>query len=275
MVRKQTVYTTALFGWALLVFGFTVAVFSGQTAPLITVDMLPVGGPPALIVLAGGLLVAGVFVVSLLKRRAWRRTGHAVGLTPTGGGLFSTPDLGGTVDGRSVHARTITRRTNSGGEGGSNSTTYTVVEADLSEPATDGLIVTRGGNADFAGAEQLSSSIESDTVGEFQVVGTSRELAEAVLTSRVQTTLRKPSLADSVQAGDAADVLLEAVPDSDGMLMGKLTDGIQSKIQEQYGGDAATVRIETKGLLLDNDELDRQLRAVVAVAGAFEAATTP
>lgn len=263
----------ALFGWALLVFGITVAVFSGQAAPLLTPDMLPIGGPPALFVLGGGLLVAGVLVIGQLKRRAWRRVGRNAGLTPAGGGLFSNPDLDGAVDGRTVRARTITRQQNSGGEGGSSSVTYTIVEADLSEPATEGLIVNRGGDGDFAGAQQLSGDIESYTIDGFHAVGTSRDLAEAVLTSRVQTALREPSLVGSVKAGNAADVLLDALPDSDGMLMGKLSDGIESTIRAEFGGDAGTVRIESKGLLLDSAELDRQLSAVVAVAGAFESAS--
>lgn len=271
MVRKKSLYTVVLFAWALLVFGGTVAVFSGRAAPLVTPEMLPVGGPIGMVVFAGGLLVVGGVVIALLKRRAWRRAGQRANLTPEGGGLLEKPALVGTENGRTVRARTVKRQTGGGGESGSSKSTFTVVEADLDEPAADGLVIGNGGE-DIADIGDMPVDLEADTVGEFAVVGTSEELARETLTTRAQNELHEPSLLESVLVGNASDVLLEAVPDSDGLLTGALTDSIERKLRDEIAGDAGTVRVETEGMLLDGEELDRQLTAVAAVADGFESA---
>lgn len=272
MVRKTSLYTVVLFAWALLVFGATVAVFSGQAAPLVTLEMLPVSGPIGLFAFAGGLLVVGAVGITLMKRRAWRRAGARANLTPQGGGLLGNPALVGTADGRPVRARTIKQQTSGGGEGGSRKSTFTVVEADLGEPATEGLVISPGGG-DTADIGDVPVNLETETVGEFAVVGNSEGLARDTLTTRARNELREPALLESVLVGNASDVLLEAVPDSDGRLAGALTDGIERKIREKMAGDAGTVRIKTKGMILDSEELDRQVTAVAAVADGFESAT--
>lgn len=272
MVRKQSLYTIVLFAWALLVFGGTVAVFSGQAAPFVTPETLPLGGPVGLFVFAGGLLVVGGVGITLLKRRAWRRAGRRANLRPDGGGVLGTPALVGTANGRPVRVRTIKRETSSGGESGSSKTTFTVVEADFEKPATEGLVISNEGG-DIDGMGEMSVSFETETVGEFAVVGTSEELARETLTTRARNALREPAFLDSVLVGNASDVLLEAVPDSDGLLVGPLTDGIERKLRDSMAGDAGTVRVETKGLILDHEELDRQITAMTAVADGFEWAT--
>lgn len=230
-----------MFAWALVVFGGTVAVFSGRAAPVVTPETLPIGGPIGLFAFAGGLLVAGGVVIALLKRRAWRRAGRRANLEPEGGGLLGNPALVGTANGRTVRARTIKRQTSGGGESGSSTSTFTVVEA--------------------------------ETVGEFAVVSSSTELARDTLTARAKNELREPALLESVLVGNASDVLGEAVPDSDGFLTGPLTEGIERKLRDEMAGDAGTVRVETKGTILDSEELARQIAAVAAVADGFESAT--
>lgn len=273
MVRKKSIYTIALFAWGLVVFGATVAVFSGRAAPTVTPDMLPIDGPFGMFAFAAVPLLAGGAVIGLLKRRAWRRAGQRANLTPEGGGVFGTPTLAGTVNGRPVRARTIKRRTGGGGEGGSNKSTFTIIEADLDDHATDGLVI-GAGDGDVPGFSDMPVDIEAESVEGFAVVGTSDELAGETLTTRARNQLRQPALLDSVLVGNASDVLLEAVPDSDGFLAGKLTDGIEQKLQEELAGDAGTVRAETSGLILDSEELANQITAVATVADEFESATT-
>lgn len=272
MVRKKSLYSLGTFAWATVVFGATVAVYSGQTAPQVTPEMFPVSGPFGMFGFAAGLFVVGAIVIWQLKRRAWRRAGRRANLTAEGGGLLGSQDLVGTVTGRAVRARTIKRRTSDGGEGGSNKTTYTVVEADLDERAAEGLVISTGGGemSDIGG---LSVDLETETVGDFGVVGSTADLAGDTLTTRVRNALDEPTLLDSVLVGNASDVLLEAVPDSDGAIAGRITDRIKSKIEGEMAGDAGTVRTETRGLILDGAELDRQITAVTAVADEFEAST--
>lgn len=272
MIRKRSLYTFGLFAWALLVFGATVAVFSGRAAPYLTPDMLPIGGPFGLFAFAGGLLIVGASVIGLFKRRAWRKTGRRANLTPEGGGLFGHPTFTGTENGRTVRARTIKRKTSGGGESGTSKTTYTVVEADLEEPATEGLVISTAGG-DIDGIDDLQISLETESVGEFAAVGTSDTLAGDTLSTRAKETLREPAFLDTVLVGNTSDVLLEAVPDGDGFLAGGVTNAIERKLEDSIAGDAGTVRARTKGLILDDDELDRQLRAVAAVADGFESAT--
>jgi len=59
--------------------------------------------------------------------------------------------------------------------------------------------------------------------------------------------------------------------DQDG-LTGMLTGKMQEEIAEEYPGDPATVRAETRGLVLGTDEFQRQVDAVVAVAEGADAA---
>lgn len=262
-----------MFAWGVLVFGATVTVFSGRAAPLFTPEMIPMSGPLSLFVFAASLLAVGGTAIWLLKRRAWRRAGRGANLTPDGGGLLGNKTFAGTVAGRAVRAKTITRKTGSSDEGGSSKTTYTVVEADLDEPATEGLVIGTGSDG-MGDIGNLPITLETDTVGQFAVVGTSEELAQDTLTPHAEDALREPARLDLVFAGNAADVLLEPVPDSDGALTGRLTDGIEKKVRNRLAGDAGTVSTQTKGLILDSDELDRQTRAVAAVANEFETASS-
>jgi len=273
VVRKNTLYSAAMFGWGILVFGATVAVFSGKAAPLVTVEMIPISGPFSLFAFAGGLFVIGAIVVGKLRKRAWKRAGRQANLRPEGGGLIGSPDMVGTENGRTVRARTIKRRTSSGGgESGSSKSTFTIVEADLGEPPESGMVITR---SDGEGLDDIGSAgfdLETDSVGEFDVITRSPELTDAILTERARGALRRMSRSGAVFVGDAADVVLEAVPDGDGMITGMVTDKIESKMKEKMG-DSDAVSIETKGPILDSEEMEAQIAAVAAVADEFERAT--
>jgi len=206
VVRRTSAYSLGLFGWAIVVFGTTVAVFSGNAAPLVTPSDLPVGGPLALFVSAVGLFLVGMLVVNRLKRRDWTAAGRAAGLEPEGGGLFETPDMVGTVGGRAVRATTITRKTSSSTGNGNDTTTYTVVEADLREPIEEGLVVGERqdepllGTSDVGGFEneELPAGVDAETVGEHRVISGEGPSAEAVLPPRARDALEASALLDGV-----------------------------------------------------------------------------
>lgn len=243
---------------------------------------LPVNEPLALFGLAAGFLIAEWLVIRQLQHRAWRTAGRQAGLAPEGNGLFGAPDLVGTVDGRSVQARTITQKTGGGGESGSNKTTYTVLEAALRDPVEEGILIAPTGTdesivAAIGGetpAGDGSAALETETVGEFQAVAGSGPAAREVLTATAREALRKPALLDVVQVGDASETVLKAIPDGQGGLSGMVTGVMKSGIEKKYPSDPGTVRTGTRGLLLEGEELDRQVRAVVAVADGTDAADT-
>lgn len=272
MVRTNSLYTAAQLGWALVVFGLTAAVFSGRAAPYLTPSMLPVSGLAGFLAFPVVLIVAGVVIITRLKTQAWKRTGQRATLTPDGTSLVGYPDLVGTHDGRAVRARTLKRRTGGDGDDGSSTSTFTVVETDLEDSAEAGLVIGHREDGAPPIVDDLPVEIATASVGEFTVVGESTPLADDVLTSRARSALAEPSLNGSVLVGNAAEVLLKGVPEADGMLAGRLTDGIKHKLARAIPGDDATVRTETEGVLLDGAEMSAQVTAVTAVADSFERA---
>lgn len=273
MVRKNTVYSLSTVVWVMAVFGATLAVLLGETAPYVTMSMLPVEGPVPMFGAAAALAIAGALVVGRLKKRAWRRAGREANLTSEGG-LFGTPDLVGDRGGRPVRVRTITRKTGGGGgeAGGSSKTTYTIVEADLRGPAREGLIVglDDGDLGDFGSG---AINAETDSTGEFSILESAPGLGGAVLTGRARNVLAGPTRTDSVLAGNASGVFMDEIPEADGMVGSLFTKGAEKMVDEGIAGDESTVRAETKGLLMDGKEIARQVEAVVAVADEFEATT--
>ncbi|MFB6282602.1 MAG: hypothetical protein ABEK59_01525 [Halobacteria archaeon] len=258
-----------IFVWILLVFGVTVAIYSGKVSHLLTPQMLSIDRPFGLFGFAGGLMVLGALVLVLLKKRAWKRAGRRANLKPKGGGLFSKPDLVGSLNGRKVRARTIKKKTGSDGESSSNKSTFTVVEADLDESPEEGLVIGIGDGEGVSTAQDMPVDFDTGSVNGFAVVG-STDIARETLTTRAENALRDPELLDSVLVGNVADVLLEAVPESDGFILGKLTEGIEKAIRDGTLGESGKVRAETKGVILDSDELEEQIQAVSAVADGFE-----
>lgn len=267
MVRKNTLYTLLLFGWGGTVFAATVAVFSGNATPLVSPSAVPLDGPASLALFAGVPLVSGAVVIVALRKRAWRRAGQRAGLTPNGLNLVGTPALVGTEDGRTVTGRTVSRKTGSS-EGGSGHTTYTVVEAELDSPASDRIIVGLTDESEFG---EVATQVETTSVGGYSVLTDAPERAENLLTGRTRTALEAPEEMETVFVGDAAGLLLDSLPEAEGMIAGALTGAMESQMQEKFPGDAAMVTTQTKGLLLDASELERQATAVAAVASEFEA----
>lgn len=272
MLRKSTLYGVARGLWLVAVVAAGVLVYTGRTAPYLTLADLPVAPIRA----AAGLValaLLGAYAVDRLKVRDWRRTGEAAGLQPRGGGpLRGTPQLVGSVGGRPVRARTVKRGRTVGGESTTRSRTYTVVEADLQEPASAGLVLFWGEGAASGGAlvEAHPELSVTELDGSFGAVGP-EGVARGIVASRAGNALRNLQSEGSMYVGDAGGLLAEAGGDAaDQGLVGLLGDSAADALP----GDAATVSTQTRGLVLDADAIERQAEAVAAVADAFESAVT-
>lgn len=269
MIRKHTVYSLIGVGWGLLVMGTFVALYSGNAEFIAPVSELPRPLWKAGAV-AVGTAAAGFVVVAHVKSRAWRAMGRRLNLEIGSGGLglFGTPDLRGTVQGRPVRVGTFTKRTGSGES--SSSTTYTIVEANLDQHVEDGVIVAHdesGGATldDYEGMPVEKINLE----GGFVAVGATEGIADEILTPRVRNALAGPEELGMVSVGNLIDTMMDAIPDT-GRVFGWVAE--QAK-KSQPGGDSSTVSIKTKGVILDPEEIQHRLDAVAAVADAYEDAT--
>lgn len=273
-MRKHTLYKAVTFGLVLLSVAAIIAAYTGTLEPLVSPSQVP-GGEAFLF---GGIVVVvlvGVVVNVVIVNRSWKAMGEQANLTPESGGLpIGKPDLTGTVNGRAVRARTLTRGEGSSATEGTNSSvTYTIVEADLAEPVEDGLVI---GLQDGESDERLdvgNGSVMTTAIDDtFHVVGGgSEDRAKAVLSQRSRNALLDVEELGSLTVGNPIDSVLDAVPDTPGSFIGDAVAGkMESAIRERFPGDARTVAHESKGVLLDPDELEQQAAAVAALAESFE-----
>lgn len=269
-MRKSTVYTLLQVGWGVLVLGTFVALYSGNAEFIASQSELPrplwKAGAAAV-----GIAAAGWAVVAHRKSSAWRAMGRRLDLSVDSGGLglFGTPDLRGTVQGRPVRVSTYTKTSGSGES--RSSTTYTLVEANLDEHVENGVIVGRddsGGTTtdDFEGMPVEKVSLD----GGFVAIGATEGIADEILTTRVRNALSGPRELGMVSVGNAVDTMMDAIPNTGGVF-GWIAERASAA---NPAGDSSTVSNKTRGVLLDPDEVQRRLDAVVAVADAYEDATS-
>jgi hypothetical protein len=274
MGRKYRLYN-ALPVIVFLVLGIpAAAVYAGYAEPYVEASQLPVHAGIAFVGLIG--TVIGTAILSgLLVRVSFARTCRSLGLSKEGGGIFGGhPDFAGAMDGRPVRVDTRTVRRSTGGDGGSSSTTYTRVSAELDRPMEEGFILVREADgADAPAADDVPDEVRTVPVTEgIAVVGADNEpRARELLTPRVTEALREPGAPEGVIVGDPAATILDALPDdleTFGSLLGG--EGIEAKLREAVGDDAATVSHEFRGLPLDAAALESKLETMVTVAGTAD-----
>lgn len=255
--------------------------YTGNAEPYVSQSDLP-GEPAYGFVAVFVLALGGATVAGYLDSRAWRRMGRKAGLPPDGrislfpnpdGGnrqLLGVPHLTGTVQGRSVRARTYT----TGGGRNRSSKTYTVVEADLETPVQWSAMFGVATGDWGQGIDGLDA-MESNTIdGEFTVWGEIPEdLARDLLTPAVRDALR--TLDDGVSVGDireaTAGAMLDSIPEDSGSVSHKLARGMLGAAMDGDGDSPSTVVVnKQRGLLTDPDELERRVAAVVALAESVE-----
>lgn len=274
MGRKYRLYN-ALPVIVFLLLGVPAAVvYLGYAEPYVEASRLPVHAGIAFV----GLIatVIGTAILSgLLVRVSFAKTCRSLGLSKEGGGIFGGhPDFAGTMDGRPVRVDTRTVRRSTGGDGGSSSTTYTRVSAELDRPMEEGFILVREGDgADRRATDDVPDEVQTVPVTDgIAVVGADNEpLAREVLTPRVTEALREPDAPEAVILGDPAARILDALPEdleTFGSLLGG--EGIEARLREEIGDDAATVSHECRGLPLDAAALESKLETMVTVAATAD-----
>lgn len=271
-ISKHKLYQLAIVVWGVVVFAVMILTISGNAQPFLSPDALPIDGPLQFVGVAAVLVVLGALVILRLETNAWKTAGKQAGLSPRGGGLRSKPGLIGTIDGREVRAHIVKREPSDGGkESGSSKTAFTVVETTLAEPTDRGLIVSSANGANL-GPKSVPADLSGQvrTVGDVAVVGESDTFARDVITPKAETELAKLESDANVNAGEAGDVIIEAIKASDSNLAGSMIGLMESKIKERMSAGPETVGTERKGVILDGDNLKARAQAVVAVADGFE-----
>lgn len=275
MVRKTTYYSVATF----LVFGVAIGgfmlVFTGETEPYVSLAELP-GGPLGGFAAMIGTVLGGVLLIRQLKTRAFVSMGRQVSLKPEGGGLLGgKPVLTGCVRGRPVRVETYTVSTGSGGEaGGGSSQTHTVVQTELPKPTDVALLIAPSDQESRPGGiEQVPGSPTEIAIGDgFVSIGTeSEDFASDVFSPRVRAAFKQLDRPGALQIGDLTETYVDMIPDMVTSFADAITiDDIVSRFRTQPNFDDSRVSVVTKGLLLDPDELERQLAVVLATVDSFE-----
>jgi hypothetical protein len=273
-----------LAGLALPVFIATVA---GYAEPYVSPPSEPLFGLGLIAAVGIGGLLANRFV----EAWHWAAVGREAGLAPAETGLprpaLARDDdalvgksvLSATVRGRPVRARVYTRSKEGGADDSSESTTFTVVEADLAQPADHGVIVSRveGGVTDLP---EGTTTVHDDP---FAALADEASQAEGLLSGDAREALLSVEEFTLLFVGHAEKTVEDAmpdygdqVPDVAGFSVGSmLQEGLESLLSSHVvEGDRQTVTHRMEGVLLDPGELRRQVEAVVAVADVYERATT-
>lgn len=279
MISTYHKYTLVKTLWFFVTAVAIVGVYFGVTEPAVSATTLPGGGTsdalPYMLGLIALVSVGGVVVIGLVAPGRWEAVQDQTDLTLEDTGMLTSGTFTGTVRGRPVRARQVSRKTSSsGGEGsGSSKATFTIVESDLDEPTDMGIFVARAESS--IDLEELDGvSIDSTVVGDtFAVTGaTSDQFAQDLLTTEAQESLLPIEDLGTVTIGSASETLMKEMPDMSGGVGGFIGDKIEAKIQKQFGDSPSTVAIQTKGVVSDPAELNSQIAAVATVADGFEAA---
>lgn len=278
MVERKWLTGTIEAGWILLVVGGVIAAYTGNAEPFVAAGDLPGGESanklPYMVGIAVGLSVAGLALGTLLKGDQWAAMAEETELTPDdSGGLLGEPDLVGTVRGRPVRARTVSRKVQSA-DRGNNRKTFTVVETQLDEPTAEAMMLSRRpAGTDPEKVELSGGRAGNEAVDDrFAVVGgVGEEVAERVLTGRARNKLIELDDVGTLTVGDPTGEIMDRMPDMSDSMVGSFFEGqIEGKLAERSPGSRGTVAIQTPGTLRDSDELSRQVDTVVSVADADE-----
>lgn len=235
--------------------------------------------------------VGGLVANRLVANWHWEAVGREVGLTPAEDGLprstltheddslIGKSILSGRIAGRAVRARVYTRTREDEDEDNdidstNDSTTHTVIEADLNLSPDRGAIVTRA-HGDLTDVVEDAPAVHGDR---FAVLADEEAHAEALTSGDAREALLAVEGFTRLFVGDAETTLKEAtpnigekVPDVAGFSVGSMVQsGLESMMGWAVLGDARTVTHRTEGVILDPDELERQVEAVVRVAEAYE-----
>jgi len=273
MVRKKTLYSTVMGAWFLLSIAAGIGTIFGVFEPVVSVEDVPYG-PLGAFGFMFASIITGMFVIGRLRKRAWKAAGRDAGLEPENGGLIGTPDLEGTIRGRGVRLHKYTVSKGGGGEGGSNSQTYTLVEADLAQPVERGFFLGSDEGPENSAETDMPDELQTHRIaGEYYAFGdVSAEGASRLFTNEVRDAFRAG--AGGVVVGDPTDAIMSAAPDDGGFFVNSIADLAESKIRDTEGFDQTTVAHTRKGLMMNPERMEAQIDAAAAVAEAYETTDT-
>lgn len=275
----------------------------GPAAVLVLLEYLSFrdGSFNLLAVLLLALVYGGYKGSSLMEAWEWEAVGRPAGLLPIDGEprrdelskkqkSTSTPILTGRVRGRLVRALSV-RESQGTGQG---SRTATIIETDLRDPSDAGVIIEPAGDGfllETIGSAPGEIGIYEDGIYEdgpnvpgprFAAVADPPELAQRLLSGRPRDAISAIQPFHRLLVGNAERTLHAALPDwedksPDIPLLGSAVDqGMKRLIQgSRVRGDAQTVTHYLAGeTIRDPEVLEQHAKSVVAVAEAFEKATS-
>lgn len=270
---RYRVVTVVLSGVTVFVAVVSILAYAGRTEPYLSTPPLFVGEFSPIVVIVA-VALGSYLVVRRLRSRYWQTAGRGAHLTPEDNGLFGATEFAGTVGGRPVSVQLHQESSGSSGGGGR---TYTVVSAELSARADDGVIVSPIGD-DGPAVHPFEVEDEADVMDDqLAAVGGSETATEAVITGRARDALLAVEDLNQVFVGDESVAF--ATLERDGTIKGEDLDirrSITKKYDDDYDywgegtGDASTVTHLSRDLVLDPDRLRGQVEAAVTVADTFE-----
>jgi len=233
----------------------------------------PVAVKVGLVVLLGPAATAGGWLYGeRLESRAWQATARQFDLTPqTGtGGLLRQPALAGTVDGRTVTVSQQFRQTQRRRQ--TRNKPFTHVEATVQPPAEQGVVVfPNDGSNRLVDVLEVSEDATLVHDEEFVAVGYSDLCTRAVVSGAARQALLdagKPA----VWVGDPSEAFTDGATGLSDVPVGG--ESLAESYLEAMTHDPALATNRGNDDPLYGEELEREIRAVVAAADAFEDART-
>lgn len=122
------------------------------------------------------------------------------------------------------------------------------MKTDLAEPTDRGLIVSSVDGAAL-GPESVPVDLSEQvrSVGDVAVVGESDVFAREAITPRAENVVATLESDTTVNAGEAADIFIEALKNSESSLAGSIVGLMEPKIKERMPAGRETVGTERRG----------------------------
>ncbi len=265
---------------------------SGVAAPYVGPALQSWDLPALILVFALGF--GGFALLGVVESWQWEDAGREVGLTPAEDGLprgLSQHDdsmigkaiLSGHIRGRPVRARTYTKNLENEeedeehleDEDRKSSITFTVVEAELNR-AVDGGVIANPAGGGLTDSADGGADVYDDPLA---AISDEESHARALISGDAREALLQMEEFGQLFVGDAETVFQEALPDVGdsvpeiaGFSVGSMVQSGIATLVAQTGieGDEKTVSHRVEGTVLDADELERQVEAVVTVAEVYE-----
>lgn len=248
----------------------------------------------------------GLVVGMRVHSRRWQSAGESVGLTPEGEGggtgrsrgetdpggptgvtendelldgslerdsASGTPALTGTVEGRPVRVEKQWRRVNVSGGTQTANEAYTHIETPLDPPAEQGVVLFANDADGVTETTRLLEESDASVVrdGEVVAVGTSDLCTQAVATGRSRQAFLQAESLDELRVGDPSDAFGHVTEAAAGDVPGFATSVVDDLFEGYTSADPSTATNHgNRDVLTDSTDLERQVRAVVAAADAFE-----